>query len=78
MSRKPSPLSPEAKLNKATPGTAEVGLGTILKEMIDGYNVMVAHVNTLTAAHDEMAAAVNTASIVNLDDLAELTSLEDR
>lgn len=42
MSRNPSPLTPQQKLNKITPGAAEVGLGDILNDLITSHNALAA------------------------------------
>ena len=73
MSRKPSPLSPEDKLNKIAPGAAEVGLGSIIDELITMVNTQRAVINALvtklnadTGVNDADYAGVTSAALTPL------------
>lgn len=59
MSRSPSPLTPQAKLNKVSPGASEVGLGDILNDLITTVNLLVTAVNALAADHNTLRAKLN-------------------
>jgi len=47
MSRNPSPLTVQQKLNKSTPAAAEAGLGDILNDLITAVNALQTDHNTL-------------------------------
>jgi hypothetical protein len=60
MSRQPSPHTPKGKLNNATPGTREVGLGDILDDLITSHNALVANYNVLVAKLNADAGVTDT------------------
>lgn len=60
MSRNPSPHTPRQKLNRLTPGAAEVLLGNIVNELITAVNQLIADKAVLEAKLNADAGVTDT------------------
>jgi hypothetical protein len=59
MSRQPSPHTNKGKLDNATPGTKDVGLGQIIDDLITAHNLLVTALNAVRADHNTLIAKLN-------------------